>query len=221
MLCDSGSLEKRRGADRLNIGLYGGTFNPIHLGHMAVAEKALQLAELDKVILIPAGMPYQKDQSHVLPAHHRFEMASLACSSHPDITVSPIEINRSGPSYTIDTVVDFLHKIDRQKDRLWLIMGSDAFIGIQGWRNYILLANMCNFIVFRRGVDHKTVAAMANAIRKISDSAIRIFDSTTLPEVSSTIVRSRIKDGLPFEHLVDKRVYDYIIANRLYGVGVN
>lgn len=218
------------------IGLFGGTFNPIHIGHIQVAEEVKEEFSLDKILFIPSALPPHKESVCVADAKDRLEMIELALSKHPDFMVSDVELKRLGPSYTIDTVRHF-KSILNEKTALYLIMGLDAFFEIDTWKYYMDLFLLVPFIVMARTfVGHNETEVgwrqLEDYLRsKISDdyrfSAERscfihdrkhpvfTFDVTHV-DISSTNIRQLVKKQRTIKFLVAKVVEDFIKSKGLY-----
>ncbi|MEI9477177.1 MAG: nicotinate-nucleotide adenylyltransferase [Deltaproteobacteria bacterium] len=135
------------------IGLFGGTFNPIHLGHLRGAEDIRESFGLDRVVFLPAAIPPHKLRDDVIEPRPRLEMVKLATLANPFFSVSDVEIERSGKSYSIDTLRYFR---ERQPDSFFFILGMDAFVEIETWKEYQKLFSLCNFIVMARPGSGKT-----------------------------------------------------------------
>lgn len=187
----------------MKIGILGGTFNPIHIGHLILAEEAREKLQLDKVIFVPAYLPPHKDNSDIASAQHRYEMVDLAIKTNKHFSVSEIEIKRDGRSYTIDTVNEF--KELYPSDELYFIIGSDLLNYLDGWKDLDQVRKLVKFIVATRpGYPLEKIPA------KICTLAIRAVD------VSAFEVRRCIKQGRSFRYLVPEAVYDYIKKQGLY-----
>ena len=130
------------------IGLFGGTFNPIHLGHLKAAEITQEKFQLDRILFIPSYIPPHKESIDIAPPHHRLKMVELACSSYPRFFPSPVEIEDRGTSYSIITV----KKIEEMSPnaKIFFILGVDSFLEIETWKEYEALLNRCFFIVISR-----------------------------------------------------------------------
>jgi nicotinate-nucleotide adenylyltransferase len=133
----------------MRIGLFGGTFNPVHIGHLRAALEVKEGFDLDQVILIPAALPPHKMPGDVADAADRLHMLNQALEDSPGLTISDVELKRSGPSYTIDTVQHFKHTLPDQS-RIYLIMGMDAFLEIDTWKSYDELLLQIPFIIINR-----------------------------------------------------------------------
>ena len=184
------------------IGIFGGTFDPPHMGHLAVAMAAVEQLDLAKLLLIPAGEPWQKSDSEVTLAEHRLAMTKLAAAEDRRFVVDDREVRRSGPSYTIDTVKDI-------GEPCVLVLGSDAAAGIPTWSGGEELLELASVAVVERpGVSHRAVEeALGVPVALVSMPSV---------ELSATALRDHIKAGLSPRFLVPEAVCDYIEAHRLY-----
>ena len=184
----------------------GGTFDPIHHGHLVAASEVQSLFDLDEVVFVPTGQPWQKADREVSPAEHRYLMTVVATASNPRFTVSRVDIDRHGPTYTIDTLRD-LHAA-RPDDELFFITGADALAQILSWKDADELFDLAHFIgVTRPGYE-------------LSESGLP-EEKVTLQEVpamaiSSTDCRERVADGEPVWYLVPDGVVQYINKYALY-----
>ena len=183
-------------------GILGGTFDPPHIGHLALANAAIEQLRIDEVRLVPAGVPWQKADRPVTDAHHRLAMTRLAAAEDPRFVVSDIEIERQGPSYTIDTV-------KTMGEGGILILGSDAAFGISTWERAEDLLDIVDLAVVERpGVSHG----------QVEDRLGRSVHRLTMPsiELSGTEIREHVEAGWSPRFQVPGAVGDYIIANGLY-----
>jgi len=211
------------------IGILGGTFDPIHLGHVAVAEAARTYLNLDDVWVVPTRVPPHRASGPAASAYHRFAMAALACADHPGLDTCDVELARPGPSYTADTL-RHLHAAGHPAWQLFFVTGADAFAEIATWRDYPAVVNLANFVVVSRpGLAASALpdrlpalaARMCPADRgsttavDINETGIYLVDTPT-PDVSSTDVRARIRAGRPIAGLVPPAVSDYIQRHGLY-----
>lgn len=218
------------------IGLFGGTFNPIHLGHLAVAEEVRAGFGLEKIAFIPAAIPPHKGIDGLADAKDRYSMIVDAISSNKSFIASDVEIHRKGPSYTIDTVIYFKNKTIGDTD-CYLIVGLDAFIEIDTWRTYQELFNLIPFIVMTRPpedaqqpVDTKIVlenyinthvdqkyyfSSLQSCFNHPTKQSIFLFNVTPI-DISSTGIRNRIKQGLSINHLVPDAVEMNIQKKGMY-----
>jgi nicotinate-nucleotide adenylyltransferase len=220
----------------MRIGLFGGTFNPVHMGHLRAAVEVRQGFELDEVFLIPAALPPHKVPGEVAASADRLNMLNLALGADSGLKVSNVELNRSGPSYTIDTVQHFKQTLPAESC-LFLIMGLDAFLEIDTWKSYRKLLTQIPLIVINRpnagdrmsGVpwkvmdDYISAKLSANYSYSASRSAylangqqpINVFEVTAL-DISSTRVRLAISKDRSIHYLVPPKVAEYIRAKGIY-----
>ena len=194
---------------RARIGVMGGTFDPIHHGHLVAASEVQAWYDLDEVVFVPTGQPYQKAERSVSPAEHRYLMTVIATASNPRFTVSRVDIDRGGPTYTVDTLTD-LAKVFPDAD-LYFITGADALQDILGWRAADDLFELANFVGCTRpgyAMDHSTLAGMPH-------DRVTIVEIPALA-ISSTDCRARTARGEPVWYLVPDGVVQYITKHRLY-----
>lgn len=201
----------------MNLGVIGGTFDPIHLGHLAIAEQARKQLDLAEVVFVPAGNPYFKDGAQVSSPDHRVRMLQLAISGKPYCKVSLIEIERTGPSYSVDTI-SALRKTLTKKDELYFILGWDTLAAIHLWYKPRRLMALCRFVAAPRpGYPKPDTRELDKDLPGISKRTV-VMDSPLI-DISSTQVRTRASEGLPIEGLVPPQVAEYIKAHRLYQTG--
>jgi nicotinate-nucleotide adenylyltransferase len=181
------------------IGLLGGTFDPIHNGHIAIAKTALQQLKLDKLFLIPAGNPWQK--SEFTESKHRLEMVKKAGQDLEKVEVLDIEVNKTGPTYTFETLRELHEKYPNYE--FVLILGSDAVAGFDTWKEANLVKTLARIYVVQRAGDF---------------TQDWHFDRIQMPpiEISSTEIREKVKKNESISELVPKSVNEYISANGLY-----
>jgi nicotinate-nucleotide adenylyltransferase len=188
------------------VGIMGGTFDPIHHGHLVAASEVSQLYELDEVIFVPTGEPWQKSHRQVSPAEHRYLMAVIATASNPRFWVSRVDIDRAGPTYTIDTIRDIAEQ--RPGADLHFITGADALSEILSWRQAEDALRLARFIgVTRPGYELSDDHLPTDAVQLLDVPAMAI---------SSSDCRDRVRRGHPVWYLVPDGVVQYINKHRLY-----
>ncbi|WP_285137241.1 nicotinate-nucleotide adenylyltransferase [Microbacterium sp. lyk4-40-TSB-66] len=186
------------------IGVMGGTFDPIHHGHLVAASEVAQSFDLDEVVFVPTGRPWQKDD--VTESEHRYLMTVIATASNPQFTVSRVDVDRAGPTYTIDTLRD-LHE-QRPGAELFFITGADAVEQILSWRNHQQLWDLAHFVaVSRPGHVLSTEGLPSENVSQLEIPALSI---------SSTDCRARVRRGHPVWYLVPDGVVQYIAKHHLY-----
>jgi nicotinate-nucleotide adenylyltransferase len=224
----------------IRIGLMGGTFNPLHLGHLISADEIMNLLELEQVFIIPCSLPPHKEHDELIDSRHRLAMASLATASNPRLIVSSIEIERGGRSYTIDTI-RALKKAEKNKLEIYFIVGVDVFSDIANWKEVDNLLRECHFVVTNRpGYDESKLVEKLNrdvasrhpdfkfalkekihkkGIKEIfiesSPYSIFLVHIPTL-DISSTEIRRRVALGRPVKYLLTPEVRRYISEHELY-----
>ena len=187
------------------VGIFGGTFDPIHLGHLITAQALREIRELEKIIFIPAFISPHKVNVKSLGAEHRLEMVRLSIEGIPYFDYSGIEINSASISYTVDT----LRKLKAKYDDLELIIGYDNIIDFNTWKEPDEILKLAKLIVLKR----KT-SIEPEKKDKYFNSAI--FVETPTIEISSSEIRNRIENNLPINFLVPRKVRQYIYKNNLY-----
>jgi nicotinate-nucleotide adenylyltransferase len=195
----------------LRIGVLGGTFDPIHFGHLAAASAAADCAELDRVLFIPSAQPPHRADA-IAPAPHRLEMTRLAVTGHESFAVSDIEMRRDGPSYTSDTLVELQRKHPR--DELWLILGWDAARLFSTWHEPEKIKQLASFVVVSRPgtptphADELTAAGF--------DPVHVVLCLRHTPDISASELRQAIASGESISQSVPEPVAAYIAAHHLY-----
>lgn len=211
-------------------GLLGGTFDPIHLGHLRCAEEVLEIFALDRIIFIPASRPPHKIDACATSFYHREHMIRLAIEGNPAFSFSDVENRRKGKSFSVETVDYFLKRYSEDLD-LYFILGQDAFCQIQTWKNWEELLLSCNFVVMRRpgyedvGLSEVVPAAIASQFTydehvkgfKGPTGRVIFFQEVTLLAISASDIRRRLKEGRSIRYLVPDAVCHYIFQNSLYG----
>lgn len=188
----------------------GGTFDPIHYGHLVAAEEALVQFNLDRVVFMPTGVPVRKTHRTVTPAEHRYLMTVIATASNPDFEVSRMEVDRPGATYTVDTMLELRDHYGPQAE-LFFITGADAVWDILTWKDSERLAGVCTFIAATRpGYDLTRFSA--------EDAGRMHIEFMEVPAlaISSTDIRERIAARRPVRYLLPEAVATYIAKNDLY-----
>ncbi len=191
----------------------GGTFDPIHYGHLVTAEEALVQFNLDRVVFMPTGRPARKTHLRVTPAEHRYLMTVIATASNPDFEVSRLEIDRPGVTYTVDTMLQ-LRSIHGPQAELYFITGADAVWDILTWKDSGVLADVCTFIAATRpGYDLSRFSEEDARRMRVE------FMEVPALAISSTDIRARVAERRPIRYLLPEAVAAYIAKNGLYGGG--
>ncbi|WP_050796073.1 nicotinate-nucleotide adenylyltransferase [Parafrankia sp. EUN1f] len=192
----------------MRLGVMGGTFDPVHNGHLVAASEVAALFDLDEVVFVPSGRPWQKADREVSAAEDRYLMTFLATAENPQFTVSRIDIERSGPTYTIDTL---RHLRRTQPDaELFFITGADALAQIFTWRDHTELFGLAHFVgVTRPGYDLRRHASLP-------DESVSLLEVPALA-ISSSDIRQRVARAAPIWYLTPDGVVRYIAKRGLYG----
>ena len=198
----------------MKIGIFGGTFDPIHLGHLMVAEEARVLLDLDEVIFIPAGQPWFKSEEYVTDMKHRLAMVECATAANPYFSVSDIETTRSGPTYTVETLKE-LRKNYSCEDRLYFIIGVDSLRELDRWQHPEQLFELAKLVgVYRPGHEDFDPESL-NVITPGASSNVVMLDGP-LVEISATDLRHRVATGVSIRYRVPESVEAYIREHGLY-----
>ncbi len=208
----------------MNVGVLGGTFNPIHLAHLRLAEEMREALSLERVLLVPAGDPPLK-RLGIAPAVHRLEMARRASASNPALEVCDLEVRRAGPSYSVDTLAEL--RARNPSDALWFLLGADTLRDLEAWREPSLLFSLAHFAVATRPGHDRALrellpAPLARAFRDgprglvhASGNELRALPFTPLA-ISASDVRRRVACGVSIRYLVPDEVIEYIGKHHLY-----
>jgi len=189
---------------KIRLGVMGGTFDPIHYGHLVAASEAASAFELDKVLFVPTGEPWQKQT--ITDAEHRLAMTKLAIDGNSLFEISTVDVRRAGPTYTIDTLRD-IHESNPEAD-VFFITGADSIAQIDSWKDSSQIWPLAHFVgVTRPGHSLEVPKSAAGEVSLLEIPALAI---------SSTDIRARVESGKPIDYLLPNSVIDYIHANHLY-----
>lgn len=218
----------------MKLGLLGGSFNPVHNGHLAIAHQTREALGLDQILFIPASHPPHKQSGSLAPAQDRYEMVRLAIASDPSLAISDVEIRRPGKSYSIDTI-RLLQQEHGAHTQLFFLIGLDAFLDFPTWREPLTLLELCPFVVLSRpGLSFRSLSTMA-LLPPVQQSPLADLDTGRISQlevplgkqrliclqlppcaVSASDIRSRIRRGLPMANLLPPLVESYILQHHLY-----
>lgn len=201
------------------IGLYGGSFDPIHFGHLISARSLAEQLSLNRVVLIPAMLPPHKQTSELTDARHRLEMARLAVQGDPLFEVSDAELHRAGPSYTFDTVTQFRQQLGPQVELFWFI-GADSLPELPSWYRVAELVKVVRIVTAARPGWTRPDPAQLNVAIGSASARQLLEDCLETPriDISATEIRARVRSGLSIRYLVPERVASYIASQRLYQI---
>ncbi|KPU44161.1 putative nicotinate-nucleotide adenylyltransferase [Oxobacter pfennigii] len=197
------------------VAVMGGTFDPIHHGHLVTAEIVRVKYDFDKVVFIPSGIPPHKEDSSVTLSEHRLNMVKLAIDTNPYFEVSRMEIDRGGYTYTIDTIIEFINYLGNNLS-IHFITGADVMFQILSWKDAKELLSLCKFIaVTRPGYDKSALNIKVEELIDKYKSDITILEVPAIA-ISSTEIRRRVNSNLSIKYLLPEKVEEYIKKNRLY-----
>lgn len=198
----------------MNLTVFAGTFNPIHIAHLIIAESVRTELNAEKILFIPSFIPPLKD-NHVADAEHRFNMVKLAVKDNPYFEVSDIELKLKGVSYTYNTIQELYKQNPEINGKINFIIGADAFNDIESWYRSEELARLTNFIVLSRPKS-KDVDEIVNNL-KLKDFSYKFVEAPRI-DISSSYIRERIRQNKSIKYLVTNEVENYIIENKIYRV---
>jgi nicotinate-nucleotide adenylyltransferase len=198
----------------MNIGVLGGTFDPIHKGHLIIAEEARARLNLTEILFVPAGLPWLRMDSPMVAAEHRVQMVRLAIGDKPYFKVSTMEIERAGPSYTVDTIAELKGQFGGG-DELFFILGWDSLAELPKWREPSRLIKMCHLVaVPRPGYPQPNLKSLEATIPGLAQRVILLNKPEV--DISGSVIRNRVAQGLSIGHLVPEPVDRYIREQGLY-----
>ena len=198
----------------MNIGVLGGTFDPVHIGHLILAEEVRTGLNLTEILFVLAGQPWLKADSPISPAEHRVEMVRLAIADKPYFKLSTMEIERAGPTYTVDTIAELKAQLGIG-DELFFILGWDNLAKLPQWRQPSRLITMCRLVaVPRPDYPRPDLKALGASIPGLSQR-VTLMEKPEI-DISASAIRDRVAQGLSIRHLVPKPVERYVKEHKLY-----
>lgn len=196
------------------IGILGGTFNPVHMAHLIIAETAQEEAGLDDILFVPSGCSYLKDTSEILPAKDRINMTGLAIEDNPHFALSTIETDREGNSYTCDTLLELKERYPTQE--YYLIVGADNLFTMEEWKDVEVIFQNAKILAAVRG--SKKRADMEERIAELKEkygADITLLNVRHV-DISSSMIREKVAAGRSIRYMVPEKVREYILKNHLY-----
>ena len=198
----------------MKIGVIGGTFDPIHNGHLVIAEETRGRLNLDEILFVPTGQPWLKGDSPISAAEHRLEMVRLAIADRPYFRLSTVDIERPGPSYSIDTITELQSQLGAGTE-LFFILGWDSLAELPQWHEPSRLIEMCYLVaVPRPGYRRPKLKSLESSVPGITQR-VMLLDSPEI-DISASAIRDRVARGLSVRHLVPEPVNRYIKQHKLY-----
>jgi nicotinate-nucleotide adenylyltransferase len=201
----------------VNIGVLGGTFDPIHIGHLIIAEEARIRLALTEVLFVPTGQPWLKQDRDITPAIHRVEMVHRAIADNPNFKLSTLEVDHSGPSYTVDTLTSLQDKLSSETS-LVFILGRDTLAELPLWKEPRKVIQLCRLVVPPR-LGSRDLRHLEEAIPGLLDRVIQL--DMPVIGISSSEIRQRIARGLSVRYLVPTGVEKYIMEQKVYPLSVS
>ncbi len=197
------------------IAILGGSFNPVHYGHLKMAEAAMESTHFSKVLFIPTGTPYHKEQKALLPFSDRLKLLELAIENCPDFAFSPIEGEREGNSYTFDTVRELLRQ--NPMESYSLLIGTDQFLTLRSWHKIKELGKLVDFYIANRNGEmaFSTFQKEKEALEKELSLHCKLFPMPAI-DLSSTEIRNLLKEGKSIHGMLPKSVEEYILKKGFY-----
>lgn len=195
------------------VGLLGGTFDPIHWGHLIMAEEARQGAGLDQVLFLPAGEPPHKVGQAITPIGHRLQMVQLAIASHPAFALSRLDVDRPGPHYSVDMVRLFLERAPAGTE-VFFVVGADSLEDMPTWKDPARLLDLCRVLAMSRPGHEPDLDALARVLPAVRER-VQVLPMPLIG-ISGTDIRRRVREGRSIRYLVPEEVRQYILAHRLY-----
>ena len=198
----------------MKVGIMGGTFDPIHWGHLIIAEEVREALGLSEVLFIPCGQPWLKLERPITPAVHRVEMMRLAVGTTPQFKLSEVEVQRSGPSYSVDTLVELREQLGGGAE-LFFIVGCDALADLARWKEPQRLIQLCSLVaVPRLNFNSPDLKALERSVPGVRQRLINV--ATPIIDISSSRIRERVRKGQSIRYLVPEKVEEYIARQKLY-----
>lgn len=201
--------------EKTKIGLLGGSFDPVHFGHLIIAQEAKERLALERILFIPAGQPWLKDRA-IIPASHRLAMLRLALKGNPAFRLSKVEVDAPGPSYTAETLARLVKEMPGK--RLFFLLGWDALQDLSRWREPERVLALAELVVFpRAGYLAPDISRLESLFPEIGNR-LHLMEGPLI-QISSTDIRRRVKEGLSIRYLVPRVVEEYIQEKGLYKEG--
>ncbi|HWZ20572.1 MAG TPA: nicotinate-nucleotide adenylyltransferase [Ktedonobacteraceae bacterium] len=204
-------------ANTRRIGVLGGTFDPVHYGHLVIAEEAYATLQLTEIVFIPAGQPPHKTNLEITSAAHRFEMLALAIASNPHFTISRVDLDRSGPSYTVDTL-QLLHKQWGENTAIYFIIGEDSLEDLLSWHDPSGVLEQLTYLVAVRRPGYNESEASYDWLETLLPGIKQRLLVVEAPQldISATDLRQRVSEGRPIKYQTPESVESYIVQYGLY-----
>ncbi|MBT9130247.1 MAG: putative nicotinate-nucleotide adenylyltransferase [candidate division WS2 bacterium] len=195
-------------------GLIGGTFDPVHIGHLLNAQYVIEFLDLRRFYYVPAFIPPHKQNIFITPYHHRLKMLELACMNNEKFAILNLEMERGMVSYTVETLKE-LRKLWGEKVEIFYLLGIDSFLELPTWKNPREISSLARLVVLRRNQKQYSLEEFKKVSDLLVPSSVMEIPSRVI-DVTASEIRKRVKDGLSIKYMVTKEVEDYIYTNKLY-----
>lgn len=195
------------------IGIFGGSFNPIHIGHLIMANEVLIKLNLEKIVFIPAGNPPHKNLINLASTIDRYNMVKLSIEDNKKFEVSDIEIKKQCITYTYDTLKEL--KEIYKESKLYFIIGFDSLKELDTWKNIDKMNKYCDFVVVDRNSNSEQIDFLIKEYKQKYNLSIHYVETPNI-NISSTMIRQRVKDNINITYMVDKKVEEYIYNHKLF-----
>ena len=199
----------------MKLGIFGGTFDPIHMGHVLITEIVRETLQLERVLFVPAADPPHKQNQKKTPAHHRKKMVKLAIADNPNFDLSEIDLNRPGPHYSVDTVALIRKQYALPAENCFFIIGGDSLDDLPTWHNPRKLITLCRLAVVHRPGYRPNVTSLEHDIPNLSKQIDWIPMESAI-DLSSSVIRTRVATSRSIRYQVPEPVRNYIAQHRLY-----
>jgi len=201
----------------MRLGLFGGTFDPVHFGHLLLAEQCREQCELDEVWFLPAGAPPHKQNADISAGRIRAEMLELAIAGHQSFAMNCMELDRAGTTFTVETLQQ-LHDENPSRE-LFFIVGADSLADLPTWREPQQIARLATIVAVNRGIDSTAENAQLDTVREVlGESVADRIGFVKMPGIglSATDIRQRVREGRSIRYMTPRSVEQYIVEHRLY-----
>ena len=198
----------------MKLGIFGGTFDPIHAGHLIIAQEARVRLGLGRVVLVPTGQPWMKSAQPVSSAAHRLAMTRLAVAGDPGFSVSSLEVDRTGPTYTVDTLAQLRRDLPGEPE-IYFIMGADSLEGLDRWKEPERLLRLCSLVVVSRPGNGAQRVESVERRFPMSRGRVHMLGELNIG-IQASEIRQRVAQGLPIRYWVPREVEEYVLEHGLY-----
>ncbi|GAB4139967.1 MAG: nicotinate-nucleotide adenylyltransferase [Planctomycetaceae bacterium] len=200
----------------MRVGIFGGTFDPVHYGHLLLAEQCREQCQLDSIWFLPSGLPPHKQDAEITPGSVRVEMLRLAISGHDDFTINDMELKRTGPTFTVDTLQQIHKEEDNPELKLFFLMGADSLLELKTWREPDRIAQLATIVAVNR--EGLSLPNPDQLCRELGSELMSRVVSVAIPrlDLSSSDIRQRVREGKSIRYMTPRAVEVFIQQRKLY-----